>query len=279
VRPPRPPEKSQIPDDGRETFLAQPNGGALTALGVYNLSRSFDGLQAVADVSFSATSGRITGLIGPNGAGKSTALAIVAGSLKPSAGSVFFMGRNVTGMPSYRLARLGIARTFQMVGDFDRLTVLENLLVAAPRQRGERIREIYSLRRSWRQQEAAMVERARGLLARFELSNSENTCAGELSGGQRRLMELARALMADPTLLLLDEPMAGVNPRLMHQLGEHLLSLARSGLAIVLVEHELRLIEQVCDHVVVLAQGRVIGTGSMAEVRQIDEVLEAYIAG
>ncbi|MGH9299727.1 MAG: ABC transporter ATP-binding protein, partial [Acidimicrobiales bacterium] len=248
-------------------------------LDVRHLSRSFGGLQAVADVSFSASRGSITGLIGPNGAGKSTTLAIVAGSLRSSAGSVFFGGTDVTGMPSHRLARLGLARTFQMAGDFDRLTVLENLLVAAPRQRGESIRAIYSPRRAWRKQEAELVEKGRALLDRFELADHEDAYAGELSGGQRRLMELARALMADPSLLLLDEPMAGVNPRLMHHLGEHLLDLARSGLAIVLVEHELRLIEQVCDHVVVLAQGKVIGAGSMAEVRQMEEVLEAYIAG
>lgn len=251
----------------------------VSVLEVRQISRSFGGLRAVNDVSFSAGSGRITGLIGPNGAGKSTTLAIVAGSLRPSAGSVRLRGSDVTGMASHKLARLGVARTFQMGGDFDRLTVLENLLVAAPQQRGERLRSIFSLRRSWREQEAELVERARQLLVRFELADHENAYAGELSGGQRRLLELARALMTEPALLLLDEPMAGVNPQLMHRLGAHLLDLAHSGLTIVLVEHELQLIEQVCHHVVVLTQGRVIGEGTMASVRKMDEVLEAYIAG
>lgn len=273
------PGNSLHPDDRGVVPLRKEHGSSSPILEVRHLSRSFGGLRAVSDVSFCAHEGRIIGLIGPNGAGKSTTLAIVAGSLRPSAGSVWFCGRNVTGLASYQLARLGIARTFQIGGDFDRLTVLENLLVAAPHQDGERLRSVYSLRRSWREQESVLVERARALLARFQLADHENAYAGELSGGQRRLMELARALMAEPTLLLLDEPMAGVNPRLMGYLGEHLLELARTGFTIVLVEHELRLIEQVCDHIVVLAQGAVIGEGSMAAVRQMDEVLEAYLAG
>jgi branched-chain amino acid transport system ATP-binding protein len=166
-----------------------------------------------------------------------------------------------------------------MRGEFDRLTVLENLLVAAPGQLGERFRNIYSVRRTWRRQQRGLVDQARDLLARFELGSHENSYAAELSGGQRRLMELARALMAQPRLLLLDEPMAGVSPALRDRLSQHLLDVAGSGIAIVLVEHELQFVEDVCGHVLVLAQGTVIGEGKMSALREQAAVLDAYLTG
>jgi ABC-type branched-subunit amino acid transport system ATPase component len=263
----------------------RPPGGPFPAapgaplLSVRGISCTFGGLRAVAGVSFSAPAGQITGLIGPNGAGKSTTLGIVAGAIKPSAGTVWFAGRDVTRLPGYRRARLGMIRTFQMRGEFDRLTVLENLLVAAPGQRGERLGNIYSVRRTWRRQERELVDQARGLLARFELGGHENSYAAELSGGQRRLMELARALMAQPRLLLLDEPMAGVSPALRDRLSQHLLDVAGSDIAIVLVEHELQFVEHVCGHVLVLAQGSVIGEGKMSALREQAAVLDAYLTG
>ena len=246
---------------------------------VRGVSCVFGGLRAVDDVSFAAPAGRVTGLIGPNGAGKSTTLGVVAGAVRPAAGSVLYKGRDITSWPSYRRARQGLVRTFQMRGEFDHLTLLENLLVAAPDQLGEKARWLAVPGRRWRSQERALVEKARQLLERFELSDREDAYASELSGGQRRLMELARALMADPSALLLDEPMAGVNPTLSRQLGDHLLELAKSGLAVILVEHELRLIEQVCDHVVAMAQGRVIAEGTMSALREQAEVVDAYIVG
>jgi ABC-type branched-subunit amino acid transport system ATPase component len=246
---------------------------------VRGICYSFGGVRAVDGVSFSAPSGQITGLIGPNGAGKSTTLGIVAGAVRPTAGTIWFGGRDITRLPSYRRARLGIIRTFQMRGEFDRLTVLENLLVAAPGQLGERIRNVYSIRRTWRQQQRELVDRAHELLDRFGLLHQQNTYAAELSGGQRRLMELARALMASPRLLLLDEPMAGVSPAIRGQLGEHLLGVAAGGIAIVLVEHELQFVENVCGHVLVLAQGRVIGEGTMSALREQAAVLDAYLTG
>jgi ABC-type branched-subunit amino acid transport system ATPase component len=248
-------------------------------LDVRGVSVSFGGVQAVADVSLSAAAGSVTGLIGPNGAGKSTALGVVAGAIKATRGVVEFAGTDVSSFPSYRRARLGMVRTFQMHGEFARLTVLENLLVAAPDQRGESLRSLFSLRGSWRRQERSLVAEARDLLARFGLESHEDAYASELSGGQRRLMELARALMAHPQLLLLDEPMAGVSPAMRNSLGEHLLEVASGGIGIVLVEHELRFVENVCENVYVLAQGSVIGEGSMSALREQASVLDAYLAG
>lgn len=248
-------------------------------LSVRGLSCAFGGVLSVDDVSFSAPAGQVTGLIGPNGAGKSTTLGIIAGAVKATAGSVYFGDRDITRLPTYRRARLGMIRTFQMRGEFDRLTVLENLVVAAPGQRGETVRGVYSVRRGWRNQERQLVEECRGLLDRFGILTHENAYASELSGGQRRLMELARALMARPRLLLLDEPMAGVSPAMRDQLGEHLLEVAASGIGIVLVEHELRFVEQVCSDVIVLAQGRIIGQGDMRALRDQAAVLDAYLAG
>ena len=256
--------------------LSEPDAPLLSVRGI---SCSFGGVHAVADVSFSAPAGQITGLIGPNGAGKSTTLGIVAGAIKPTTGTIQLGWRDITKLPSYRRARLGIIRTFQMRGEFDRLTVLENVLVAAPGQRGEKIRNIYSVRRTWRRQQRELVDQARQLLDRFAILDHENVYAAELSGGQRRLMELARALMAKPRLLLLDEPMAGVSPTMRDRLGEHLLEVADSGIGIVLVEHQLQFVENVCGHVLVLAQGTVIGEGKMSALREQAPVLDAYLTG
>jgi len=248
-------------------------------LDVHDLSVTYGGVKAVADVSFKATEGSITGLIGPNGAGKSTTLGVVAGAIKATHGKVEFGGVDVSNLPSFRRARLGMVRTFQMHGEFARLTVLENLLVAAPGQEGDAVRNVFSIRRSWRRQERDFVVEARDLLDRFGLATHEDAYASELSGGQRRLMELARALMAKPRLLLLDEPMAGVNPVMRERLGEHLLDVASGGIGVVLVEHELQFVEQCCENVYVLAQGSVIGEGNMSELREHAAVLDAYLAG
>ncbi len=246
---------------------------------VDDLCRDFGGVHAVSGVSFAVRAGGITGLIGPNGAGKSTVLTMIGGSLRPTAGSIRLGQQEIAGRPAHEVARLGIMRTFQIPSEFPRLTVLENLLVAVPHQRGESLGNAVFRRRAWRRQERASLERARSFLERFGIAEKEDEYAGNLSGGQKRLLELSRALMAEPTILLLDEPMAGVNPTLARRIEEHLLELRDQGLTMLMVEHELSVVERVCDPVVVMAQGRVIFEGSMAEVRSNEEVLDAYLVG
>jgi len=248
-------------------------------LSVRGLAKSFGGVEAVRDVSFDVAAGSITGLIGPNGAGKSSVLAIVSGFLAPTSGSVHFGGELVSGHSAYRLARLGLVRTFQLSSEFERLSVIENLLVAAPNQRGDRLRDVLAGRWRWRAEEDEAVARARELLARFEIPEKEDDLAGDLSGGQKRLLELARALMTEPKLLLLDEPMAGVNPALIRRIEAHLMALRDEGLTMLMVEHELGVVERLCDPVVVMAQGQVLSSGTMAELRANEEVLDAYLAG
>jgi branched-chain amino acid transport system permease protein len=253
-----------------------PEGALLT---VRDLHRQFGGVRAVSGTSFEVPAGGITGLIGPNGAGKSTVLNVIAGSIKPTSGQIAYREQDITGLPPHKLARRGIIRTFQLSSEFSQLTVIENLLVAAPGQRGETLWQAALGKRYWRAQERAVVQRARELLARFDMTAKEDEYAGNLSGGQKRLLELMRGLMADPALLLLDEPMAGVNPSLARRIEQHLLDLCGEGLTMLMVEHELAVVERLCDPVIVMAQGRVIAQGTMAEVRTDREVLDAYLIG
>ena len=257
--------------------MTRPAAGAFLA--VADLHREFGGVRAVNGASFEIPPGRITGLIGPNGAGKSTVLNLIAGALRPSAGRVSFRGQDITGQPSYRVARHGIIRTFQLSSEFARLTVLENLLVAAPDPRGEALWQAALGKWYWRPREQEMVAQARELMARFDMSGKEDEYAGNLSGGQKRLLELMRGLMARPALLLLDEPMAGVNPALARRIEQHLLDACAGGLPMLMIEHELAVVERLCDPVIVMAQGRVISQGTMAEIRADQEVLDAYLIG
>ena len=255
---------------------AAPPGAMLAVRGLH---KHFGGVQAVNNASFEVAEGYLFGLIGPNGAGKSTALKMVGGAFRPDAGTVLFDGADVTGEQPHRLAHRGLIRTFQLGGEFARLTVMENLLVAVPRQPGERLSSALLGRRSWKRHEEAAVEQARQLLARFELSAHESSYAGELSGGQRRLVEIMRAMMSSPRMLLLDEPLAGVNRGLGRHIEDALLELRGDGLTMLMVEHELGCIERICDSVIVMAQGHVIAQGTMQELRTRQEVLDAYLAG
>jgi branched-chain amino acid transport system permease protein len=256
---------------------ALPDGGPL--LRTVDLTRNFGGVHAVAGVSIEVRRGTLTGLIGPNGAGKSTLLAMLAGTLPVTSGRVIYAGSDVTTLPAYRRARLGLVRTFQLASEFKRLTVMENLLSAVPRHRGDTLAGALRGRRYWRGDEEAAIDRARALLDRFGLSGYADTYAGDLSGGQRRLTEIMRALMAEPAMLLLDEPMAGVHPRLARQIGAQLLGLCAEGITILMVEHELAIMDEFCDPVIVMAEGSVLATGTMAALRARSEVVEAYLVG
>ncbi len=249
-------------------------------LSVTGLRRSFGGVHAVDGVSFQVERGTITGLIGPNGAGKSTALGAIAGALRADAGSIEFDGEDVTRLAPMKRARRGLIRTFQTSSEFQRLTVLENLLVGDQAHPGETLfGALLRGGRSWRAHERDLVLRARGLLERFEMSDKENEWAGSLSGGQKRLLEIMRGLMAEPKLLLLDEPMAGVNPTLTRRIEEHLQQLNGDGLTMLMVEHELGVVDRLCDRVIVMAQGKVISEGTMETLRRDQGVLDAYLVG
>jgi branched-chain amino acid transport system permease protein len=258
---------------------SQPPADGEIILQAVDVSRDYGGVHAVSGVSFSVRRGTVTGLIGPNGAGKSTLLALLAGTDRVSAGRVLYQGQDVTAEPAYRRARMGLVRTFQLASEFRRLTVTENLLSAAPGNRGDSLAGALAGRRYWRRDEAAAVAKAAGILRRFGLEALANEYAGDLSGGQRRLVEIMRALMTDPQLLLLDEPMAGVHPELARRIGDMLVGLSREGVTVLMVEHELAIMDEFCDPVIVMAEGSVLAEGTMTQLRGRAEVVEAYLVG
>jgi ABC-type branched-subunit amino acid transport system ATPase component len=248
-------------------------------LSVRKLRREFGGVIAVADASFDVERGRITVLIGPNGAGKSTVLNVIAGAIAPTAGTVLLEGRDISGAPAHAVAQQGVIRTFQLASEFPHMTVMENLMVAPPRQIGEALWSPLRGKRLWRDQEVELVDRARPLLKRFGLADKEDEYASNLSGGQKRLLEISRALMAEPRLLLVDEPMAGVHPSMVERIEGHLTDLRSQGLSILMVEHEFDVVERISDRVIVMSRGEVISAGTMAEIRSSQLVVDAYIAG
>jgi branched-chain amino acid transport system ATP-binding protein len=248
-------------------------------LEVDELRCSFGGVQAVSGATFSVGAGTLTGLIGPNGAGKSTVVNVIGGQIRPKSGTVTFRGAPITGLSPHEVARRGVVRTFQTANVFGRLTVLENLLLGASPWHGEMLHRALIGKWSWRRQERELVEKAQALLERFELAHLQNEYAGELSGGQRRLVEIMRALMTDAQLLLLDEPMAGINPSLGRTIADRLVEMVGEGMTMIMVEHDLNLVERVCDHVVCMVQGRVLATGTMSDLRENQEVVDAYLEG
>jgi branched-chain amino acid transport system permease protein len=239
----------------------------------------FHGLRAVDGVSVACERAKLTGLIGPNGAGKSTFLAMLAGTLRPTEGTILLRGDDVTNVPAFRRAQRGLVRTFQLASEFKRLTVIENLLSAVPEQDGDSLYGAIRGRRYWGDDERRAVKRAEAMLDRFGLTSYADSYAGDLSGGQRRLVEIMRALMAQPQVLLLDEPMAGVHPDLAQRIGRLLLELCDEGITIVMVEHELAIMDEFADPVVVMAEGRILAQGAMSELRAQEEVVEAYLVG
>ncbi|WP_017557905.1 ABC transporter ATP-binding protein [Nocardiopsis baichengensis] len=238
--------------------------------------RSFGGLTAVDVEHLEVQRGTITALIGPNGAGKSTLFNLLTGFDRVDAGEWSFEGRRLNGLGGHRVARQGMVRTFQLTKALTRLTVLDNMLLAAPGQAGERL--LGALYRPvWRRQEMQNRARAMELLARFKLDAKKDDLAGSLSGGQRKLLEMARSLMVNPSMVMLDEPMAGVNPALVQSLLGHITSLRDDGLTVLFVEHDMDVIMGISDWIVVLAQGRVIAEGRPDDIRSNQEVVDAYL--
>jgi len=246
-------------------------------LSVRDVRKRFGGVAAVDGATFDVRPGSITALIGPNGAGKSTLFNVLTGFERPDGGEVVFAGRSVYGRAPHWLARRGMVRTFQLTKALSVMTVLDNVRLAAPRNPGERL-PLAPVRLAWRGAEQDATERALGLLERLGLEGRAADYAGTLSGGQRKLLELARALMLRPRVLLLDEPLAGVNRTLGRSLLEHIERLrADEGLTVLLVEHDMDVVMRSSDTVVVMAEGRVIATGSPLEVRRDERVIEAYL--
>ena len=247
-------------------------------LEVHGLVKQFGGHRAVDETAFTVGAGSITGLIGPNGAGKTTAFNCIAGFLRSDGGRVLFDGQDITHKAPHRIFRLGLTRTFQIPQELSSLSVLENLLLVPEGQAGERLWE--PLLRPWRvkRQEVANVARAKEVLALVELMPLMRDPAGSLSGGQRKLLELARALMSRPRMILLDEPGAGVNPTLARRLVSHIQRVRdEMGVTFLLIEHDMDLIARLCDPVIVMANGRVLMEGSPADVLANATVQEAYL--
>ena len=244
------------------------------------ISVDFGGLRAVDNVSFEISAGCITGLIGPNGAGKTTAFNVIAGRIAASAGRVLLDGQDITSLKPHQRAALGLARTFQIPHEFARLTVLENFMAAAATPLGDNVFNAVFRRDLFQAEERAAYGKARGVIGLLELERVEDEKAGNLSGGQKKLVELGRALMRDPKIVLLDEIGAGINRTLLSKLSDKIKLLNRErGLTFCLIEHDLDYVSKLCGHVVVMAQGAVLTEGTVNEVRRDERVIEAYFGG
>ena len=241
-----------------------------------NISRQFGGLKAVDVQHVEIQRGVITALIGPNGAGKTTFFNLLTGFDKPDTGDWSFNGTSLKKVAPYKIARRGMVRTFQLTKVLSKLTVLENMRLGATSQRGEGFFAA-PLRFLWGGQEDANTVRARELLTRFKLDAKEDDFAGSLSGGQRKLLEMARALMVSPELVMLDEPMAGVNPALKQSLLGHVKSLREEGMTVLFVEHDMDMVRDISDWVIVMAQGAVIAEGPPESIMADQRVIDAYL--
>ena len=251
-------------------------GGPL--LEVEGVAKRFDGLLVLRGAGFTVADGSITALIGPNGAGKTTLFNVLTGFYRADAGAVRFAGRSIAGKPPHVIARRGLVRTFQITKALARMSVLDNMLLAGTRQPGEHLRGVVLRPRAARRRERELTDEARALLDSFELARLADEYAATLSGGQRKLLELARALMARPRLLLLDEPMAGINPTLGQRLLEHIQRLrAEERMTFLFVEHDMDVVMRHSDRVVVMADGGVIAAGAPAVIKHDPRVVDAYL--
>lgn len=247
-------------------------------LEVDKVSRHFGGLIALDEVSLTAAEGQITGLIGPNGSGKTTLVNIISGFLKPTAGRIRFAGQSIQGQEPHKIARMGLCRTFQITLNPQRMTVMENMLLGAQQQLGESVIMAALHPAKVAHQEKANLERAWQLLEMVKLHNHANELAGGLSGGQKKLLALVQVLMARPRLILLDEPVAGVNPRLIDDIVDVIKALRAQGETFLIIEHNMAVIRELCDTICVLDMGHVLAEGPVEEVLAREDVLRAYIA-
>ena len=246
-------------------------------LHIADLHRRFYGVSALAGATFSVEAGTITGLIGPNGAGKTTLFNIVSGLIAPDGGRVEFDGHDIAGARAEVITRRGLVRTFQIARGFPRLTVMENLLLYGTDQPGERIGDaLFGFARA-RRRERDLVRRAAEIADRLALTRVLDHRAGEISGGQKKLLEIGRALMTAPRMILLDEPVAGVNPTLAESLAGHLRQLRDDGHTLLVIEHDMNMIAKLCDPVVVLADGMTLTEGSFEQIAADPRVQEAYM--
>lgn len=249
-------------------------------LEVRSLEKSFGGLRAVDNCSLEVREESITGLIGPNGAGKTTLFNLVTGFHKPDGGEILFKGDRIDGLPPHKIFRKKICRTFQITREFGHMTVLENLMLVPENQRGERIWNTWFRPGFVKEQEREIRDKAVEVLEFVELIDLKDEYAGTLSGGQKKLLELAKTMMADPDLILLDEPGAGVNRTLMRKLVDNIRELcAEKGITFLIIEHDIDLVMSLCNPVIVMSEGQKLAEGTPEEIRSDERVLEAYLGG
>jgi neutral amino acid transport system ATP-binding protein len=242
-----------------------------------NLYKSFGGIKAVDNARIQVTAKSITGLIGPNGAGKTTLFNLLSNFIRPDRGEVIFDSEPITNLQSYQIAQQGLIRTFQVARVLSRLSVLDNMLLAAQKQTGENFLKVWFQRQVVQREERENRARAMAILESVGLAAKAQDYAGALSGGQRKLLEIARAMMTRPKLILLDEPAAGVNPTLINQICEHITTWNQEGVTFLIIEHNMDVIMSLCDRVWVLAEGHNLADGTPAEIQQNTQVLEAYL--
>ena len=272
-------EGQQSTTDERSAADAADSESGEFPLRIEGLEKHFGGITAVDGATFSVEEGSLTGLIGPNGAGKSTTFNLITGVHQPDEGHVYFDGEDITGLAPHQIAQKGLVRTFQIARELSEMTVLENMMLAPKSQPGEKLWRSVTpgLREGVQEDETALLERVWETLEFFEIDHLADNQAGNLSGGQRKLLEMARALMTDPEMLLLDEPLAGVNPTLEKKLLERVHQLRSEGYTFLLVEHDMDVIMNNCERVIVMHQGKVLADGTPADIKANEQVVDAYL--